>query len=25
MEVSSYWVQPLITVKETGAWKVNIY
>jgi hypothetical protein len=25
MEVSDYWVQPSVTVKETGAWKVKIY
>lgn len=25
MEVSTYWVQPSVTVKEDGTWKVNIY
>lgn len=25
MEVSDYWVQPSVTVKETGSWKVKIY
>ena len=25
MEVSDYWVQPSITVKENGSWKVKIY
>lgn len=25
MEVSTYWVQPSVTVKEDGTWKVKIY
>jgi hypothetical protein len=25
MEVSDYWVQPAVTVKENGSWKVKIY
>jgi len=25
MEVSDYWVQPAITVKEDGTWRVQIY
>jgi hypothetical protein len=25
MEVSDYWVQPSVTVKEDGMWKVKIY
>lgn len=25
MEVSDYWVQPGVTVKEDGTWKVKIY
>ena len=25
MEVGDYWVQPSVTIKEDGAWKVKIY
>lgn len=25
MEVSDYWVQPNVSVKENGSWKVKIY
>lgn len=25
MDVSEYWVQPSITVKESGRWKVQVY
>ena len=25
MDVSDYWVQPSVTVKENGSWKVKIY
>lgn len=25
MEISEYWVQPAITVKEDGRWKVQVY
>lgn len=25
LEVSDYWVQPRVTVRETGSWKVQIF